>query len=184
VLSKRKPPFTLIEEDNVMRCETKLLSLICCAILSLSVSLSSEARELQGRMGLGYNSQFVNSSELERVPAVSLKYGLSRELATELLLGFSTTTPTNRVTGIKIFKNIFFETQLNFYGFLGAGLLSARGNSGFQCMGGFGAEFFIPGVESLGFAMETGGSMDTLSGSLAVRTMGASFLDAGIHFYF
>jgi hypothetical protein len=39
-------------------------------------------------------------------------------------------------------------------------------------------------LESLGFAMETGASLDNLSGSFALKTLGVSFLNAGIHFYF
>jgi hypothetical protein len=142
------------------------------------------ARELQGRLGLGYNSQFANSSASERVPGVSVKYGLSRDLAVELVFGMSTATPTNSVLGGKVFKNIFYETQLNFYGFGGGALLAAQNQSGIQMMGGLGAEFFFPGLESLGFSMETGASLDTVSGSMALRTLGVSFIDAGIHFYF
>ena len=48
----------------------------------------------------------------------------------------------------------------------------------------FGVEAFIPGIESLGFSMETGASFNNLSGSYAVQTMGVSFLNAGMHFYF
>ena len=67
---------------------------------------------------------------------------------------------------------------------LGFATLAAQSKAGIQFLGGFGAEFFIPGLESIGFAMETGASMDSLSGSFAIRTLGVSFLDAGIHFYF
>ena len=144
----------------------------------------AEAREMQGRLGLGYNSQFANTSATERVPGVSLKYGLSRDLAVEGVFGLSTATPTNSVLGGKLFKNIFYETNLNFYGMLGFATLAAQSKAGIQFLGGFGAEFFIPGLESVGFAMETGASMDSLSGSFAIRTLGVSFLDAGIHFYF
>ena len=42
----------------------------------------------------------------------------------------------------------------------------------------------MPGVESLGLTVETGASFGNLSGSFVLRTMGVSFLDAGIHFYF
>ena len=58
------------------------------------------------------------------------------------------------------------------------------GRSGIELMTGFGTEFFIPGIESLGFAVETGGTFDNLTGSFILRTLGVSFLDAGIHFYF
>jgi hypothetical protein len=39
-------------------------------------------------------------------------------------------------------------------------------------------------VESLSFSMETGASFDNLSGSFVIETLGVSFLNAGMHFYF
>ncbi|MEK6579782.1 MAG: hypothetical protein AABZ55_11190 [Bdellovibrionota bacterium] len=158
---------------------TFLLALAC-----VFVSTSSSARELKGRFGLGYNAEFANNYASGAVPAISIKYGITREIGTELIVGINTATPTNSVTGIKFFKNIFFETNLNFYSFLGAGLLRASNLTGAQFLGGFGSEFFIPGIESLGFSMDVGGAMDNLSGSFALKTLGVSFLNAGIHFYF
>lgn len=155
------------------------------AALTLLLSFSSaQARDLQGRLGLGYNSEFANLNTYYGVPGVSLKYALTRDLAFEGVIGIATTSPSNTVTALKLFKNLFFETNLNFYGMLGGGIVSANSKSGAQFIGGFGAEFFIPGVESLGFSMETGGSFDRLSGSYVFRTLGVSFLNAGMHFYF
>jgi hypothetical protein len=115
---------------------------------------------------------------------VSIKYGLTRDIAAELVGGTSTASPSNSVLGIKFFKNLFYETNLNFYFTVGGAILNARGVSGAEFLGAFGVEFFIPGIESLGLSVETGGSLDNLSGSFALKTMGVSFLDAGIHFYF
>ncbi|MCM2322484.1 MAG: hypothetical protein NDJ90_04400 [Oligoflexia bacterium] len=151
------------------------------ALLSASPAL---AKDLQGRLGIGYNSEFANSSADQRVPGVSLKYGLSRDIAIEGIVGISTVSPTNSVTAVKFFKNVFYETDLNFYFMLGGGVLTAKSRTGVEVLGGMGVEFFIPGIESLGFAMETGGTLDNLSGSFALKTLGVSFLDAGIHFYF
>lgn len=151
------------------------------AMLSAPIALG---RDLQGRLGIGYNAEFVNYTETNGVPAVSLKYGLTRDMALEAIVGVATTHPSNSVAGVKLFKNIFYETNLNFYGMLGGGILSGNGSSGSEFLAGFGAEFFIPGIESLGLSMETGASFDNLSGSFALRTLGVSFLNAGMHFYF
>ncbi len=140
---------------------------------------------MQGRLGLGYNDEFVNA-----LPAVSIKYGLTRDIAAEGVFGIATTSPVNSTVAVKFFKNIFYETNLNFYFLLGGGLLTAgaagatSGNTGVEFLSGFGAEFFIPGLESLGLAIETGGSLDNLTGTFILKTLGVSFLDAGIHFYF
>jgi hypothetical protein len=151
---------------------------------ALALPTSAHARDMQGRLGLGYNAEFANSLLGERTPGISIKYGLTRDIAAEAVVGVTTTSPVNTVTGIKFFKNIFYETNLNFYFMLGGAILSANSRTGAQFIGGFGVEFFIPGLESIGFATETGGSFDNLGGSFALRTLGVSFLDAGIHFYF
>ncbi len=144
----------------------------------------SQARELHGRLGVGFNSEFANSSLAGGVPGVSLKYGLTRDIGFEVIAGVATSSPTNSVTAVKLAKHLFMETNLNFSFFLGGGILSGGGNSGAEFMGGFGAEFFIPGIESLGFSTDVGASFDNLSGSFVVKTLGVSFLNAGIHFYF
>mgnify|MGYP001611959920 CR=1 FL=1 len=159
------------------------ITLLCVASFFLH-SPDSHAREMQGRLGLGYNSQFANSSIGQRVPGVSIKYGFTRDIAFEAVAGISTASPTNTVAGVKLFKNIFYETSLNFYFLLGGAMVSANSITGAQFISGFGVEFFIPGIESLGFSVETGASLDNVSGSFALKTMGVSFLDAGIHFYF
>ncbi len=161
------------------------LRLSLFAIFATFTCLSTaSAKDLQGRLGLGYNAEFVSSTSANGVPAISLKYGFTRDLAGELIFGIATTTPGSSVSGVKFFKNIFFENNLNFYFMLGGALVSAGGASGSQFIGGFGVEFFIPGVDSLGFSMETGASFDNLSGTFAMRTLGMSFLNAGMHFYF
>lgn len=155
------------------------------AVLSLAVE-KAEARDLTGRLGLGYNAEFANSdtSVPNHVPAISLKYAVTRDIALEGVLGFNTGTPSNDVVGLKFFKNIFYETNLNFYFTAGGGILNGQSKTGAEILSGFGVEWFFPGLESLGFAMETGGELDNLQGSYALKTLGISFLNAGIHFYF
>ncbi len=157
------------------------------AALLLTVALipsGAFARDLQGRLGLGYNAQFSNTQLAGGVPGLSAKYAFTRDIAGELVFGVATSTPSNSVFAAKFFKNLFLETNLNFYTMFGAGLVSGGGNKGTEFLAGFGAEFFIPGVESLGLSMELGGSFTNLSGSFILKTMGVSFLNAGMRFYF
>src|SRR5579885_2185916 len=166
-----------------MKSCSRLLALV--TILAAFSPTLAWAKDMQGRLGLGYNGQWANAEQTGGVPGVSLKYGLTRDIATELVVGVATTNPSNSVVGIKFFKNLFYETNLNFYFMLGGGILSGNGRSGAEFLGGFGAEFFIPGIESLGFAVETGGLFENVStGSFVLKTLGVSFLSAGIHFYF
>lgn len=153
-------------------------------LLLLMSAPSAFARDLQGRLGLGYNGQFVSSLAANGVPGISMKYAFTRDIAMEGVVGMSTATPSNSVTAVKFFKNLFFETNLNFYYMLGGGIVGADSRTGAEFLTGFGGEFFIPGLESLGFSFELGGEFDNLSGNFALKTFGASFLQAGMHFYF
>jgi hypothetical protein len=147
-------------------------------------------RDMSNRLGVGYNSQFGNSTNTgiinggSKIPGVSLKYGLTKEFAFEAIFGVATTSPSQSVTALKFFKNIFYESYLNFYFLIGSGFISGNGYSGIQFLTGFGVEFFFPNLESLGFSIETGASYDNSTGTYALKTIGFNFLDAGIHFYF
>jgi len=157
------------------------------AVLIFLLSLPlAHARDMHGRFGVGYNGQFSNNSStiLGGVPGLSIKYGLTRDIAAAAIVGASTASPTNFVGGAKFFKNIFFETNLNFYFMLGGAVVAANSETGADFLGGLGTEFFIPGLESLGFSVETGVSFSNITGSFILKTMGVSFLEAGIHFYF
>lgn len=178
----------MLEQYQTSRCSKRFLqrllwNLGLCLLLS-GVPLS-QAREMQGRVGLGYNAQFANAySAGYRLPGLSIKYGLNREFALEAVFAIATTNPINSTSGVKFFKNIFYESNLNFYFLCGAAFVSVNAQSGVDVVSGFGAEFFIPGLESLGFSVETGAAFNNSTGTYAIKTMGISFLDAGIHFYF
>lgn len=157
---------------------------LCFLSVILSPS-SAQARDLQGRLGLGYNAQFANYREAGGgVPAAAVKYAFTKDIAMEGIVGLATTKPSNSVMGMKLFKNIFFENNLNFYFMAAGALVSANSKSGADFQSGFGAEFFIPGLESIGFSMEVGADLTNITGSFVFRTLGASFLHAGMRFYF
>lgn len=176
-MSKRKVEVTLKKMRTGGKQMHRLSLILAITIVLLSCTV--EARDLGGRLGLGYNSEFSNG-----VPGISLKYGLTREIGIEGILGIVTSSPGRSVSAVKLSKNVFYETNLNFYFALGGGVLTANNITGAEFIGAFGAEFFIPGIESLGFAMETGANFSNISGSFVLSTLGVSFLNAGIHFYF
>lgn len=162
---------------------TLLLTSLAFASLSLE-GQTAHARDLEGRLGLGYNDEWANQSTTNGVPAVSLKYNMSRDIGFEAVLGVNTGNPSNSVAGLKFLRNLFYETNLNFYFTAGGGIVTANNKTGAEILSGFGAEAFIPGIESLGFSMEAGATLDNLSGNFVLKTLGVSFLNAGIHFYF
>jgi hypothetical protein len=159
----------------------------------LAFEHEAEARDLHGRFGLGYNSQFANANptfEPFAAPALSFKYGATKNFHMQLIAGATTSNPVNAVVGAKFYGVIFNEPNMNFYGMFGgafvAGGTTASGSRlGFDVLAGFGAEFFIPGVDSLGFSFETGARVENVtSGTVTVATMGVNILSAGVHFYF
>ncbi len=141
------------------------------------------SRDLSNRIGLGYNNSFSNTSFNRLVPAISIKYGVSKDMAVAGLIGLSTVYPSVMTLGTKVFKNLFYENNLNFYTAFAIAYVKML-NSGVELMGLLGAEYFIPGVESLGLSFETGIGANNLNETFEIKTLGFTFLHAGIHFYF
>jgi hypothetical protein len=179
VVKRKDPRYALWNMNRIKGLILLSLSLFSCALHS------AHARDLQGRLGVGYNAQFSNYRESGgSVPAIAAKYALTKDIAAEAVLGVATTKPANSVVGLKLFKNLFFENNLNFYGMVAGGVVTAQSNTGVDLQAGFGTEFFIPGLESVGISFELGGQLTNITGSMVFRTMGASFLHAGMRFYF
>jgi hypothetical protein len=149
------------------------------------LSLPASAKDLYGRLGLGYNAQFSDTEQQNGVPAISLKYGIAPRIMIELVGGFYSGPNGSGVAALKYMQTIHSESYANFYYLLGGGFVSANHNSGGEFLGGFGTEFFIPGVDSVGFSFETGVSMENVtSGAYVLKTFGLSFINVGMHFYF
>jgi hypothetical protein len=153
----------------------------------LCLSGTAHSRELLGKAGLGYNAQFSNADRNSGTPAISLKYGFAPKTAVELVAGFYSGSGGNGVVALKYMKTLRSENYVNFYLPLGLGYLTSRGSSGIEVLGGLGAEFFFPGVDSVGLSFEAGLSGESISsgnGGFVLKTFGASFLNAGMHYYF
>jgi hypothetical protein len=158
------------------------------AILVLALTLflaeASFAKDLTNRLGIGYKNQF--GADL---PGVAIQYYPGADLGLSGVMAVDTQKDNSRF-GImaKLHRVIFHEDNMHFYMGAGAGILSVEtaGNnqSGFELIGFGGAEFFLPGLENLGFSFETGVGVTSLSSSVRFRTVGDSPLRAGMTFYF
>lgn len=156
-------------------------------LLLIVFSFSAWSADLRGRMGVGASNQLAND-----LPAISLKLQQSKTFALGGLLGFkSDENNTLYGGGVKLYRIIFDEPQLNFYM---AGLFAIQNyldpvadkvESGYQVDGTLGSEFHFSGLESLGFSFETGVSVRKVdaTGGTSIQTLGDHFLKAAVHFY-
>ncbi len=135
-----------------------------------------------GRLGLGLSGQLQND-----IPALSIKVMQSRSFAISGLFGISSDEQDGGMgAGVKLYKIFFEEPQLNFYGgLLGAFVREKAGtvdHSGFQFDLTFGSEFSFQGLNSLGFSVDFGLSMNKMD-EFVVETVGKHFFSAAVHFY-
>lgn len=147
----------------------------------------ASAKELFGRVGLGYNAQFANTTQTNGTPGISLKYGLAPRSMVEVIAGFYSGARGSGVLAAKYLQTVHAESYANFYFLAGIGYVYANQTNGVEILGGLGSEFFIPGIDNVGISFEAGMSAESLtsaSGSLVLKTFGVSFLNAGMHFYF
>jgi hypothetical protein len=143
----------------------------------------TEQKSLKGRLGLGFTNQVATAAD-GTIPALSAKYYMSHAYAVALATGFDTRSGASTLAlGLKLFRNVFYESNLIFY--FGGGLAYVNRN-GNKMQGSLflGSEFFFAQLPSLGFSFEAGLRGDSTTGSFAIRTTGDSFLTAGMHFYF
>ncbi len=159
----------------------QIFFLFCLLILP-----TAHAADLRGRVGIGATNQLANE-----IPAISLKIQRTKTFALGTLLGFKTNQDrTLYGAGLKFYRIIYDEPQLNFYM---AGTLAALNyfdeekdqvKSGHQVDGTLGTEFHLAGLESVGFSFEVGLSVRNAdSGGSTIQTLGDQFLKAGFHFY-
>lgn len=159
----------------------------CAAFIAMFISQialagPAEEKNLRGRLGVGFTNQIATSA-LGNIPALSAKYYLSRGFAFSLGTGFDTrNTNSTLALGAKIYKNAFYESNLIFY--VGGGFAYVNQN-GSKAQGSvfLGSEFFLSQLPSLGLSFEAGIRGDSNTGSFSIRTIGDSFLTAGMHFY-
>lgn len=166
------------------------LKLLITLLLTVT-STSSFAKDLTSRLGVGYSDSFSSAT----LPSIGVKYYASKDFAISAALGIdtnSTSSTSNFGFGARAYKTVFPEDNLNFFMGGGAALVSfgpvAGGTgsttSGFELCGFAGVEFFIPGLDSMGFNFQAGVAVVSVSSGVSFRTIGDTPLKAGMYFYF
>jgi len=142
------------------------------------------AKDMVGRLGVGMTNQFING-----IPALSLKLQRTPLYAIGAMLGvkFSNKDHGGYAGGVKLYRNIFDEPNLNFYGAGAVSLININsgGNdsTGVQVDATMGSEFHLAGLESLGFSVEFGFTLSHLYNDFTLETMGNHLIRAAVHFY-
>lgn len=153
------------------------------ALMSILSSKEASAKELGNRLGVGFRNAY--SFDL---PSLAVHYYPNSDFGFVGALGIDTEDQNSKFAlsgGVR--KIIFKEENLNF--FMG-GVLSMVTNeiagskdSGFELSALVGSEFFFAGLDNLGFNLESGVGITNVK-KVRFRTLGDSFLRAGIIFYF
>ena len=118
---------------------------------------NAQAASMAGRLGIGMTNHIASG-----MPAVSMKLQRNRSSAVGGHFGVdSSSEGMFYAVGLKAYRYIYEEPQLNFYSSLGIGLFSYKGSSdnteqGYQLDGTFGTELSLQGLESVGFSFEFG----------------------------
>lgn len=153
--------------------------------LVLSVSQLAHSKELANRLGVGYKDQFGHN-----LPAIAAQYYPNSDTSLSAALGIDTQKDNSKFGFmLRVNRIVFKEANMNFYMGGGAGVITNEVNteseSGFELAAIAGSEFFFPGLESLGFSVETGVGVTSLKSSgVRFRTLADSPLRAGVIFYF
>lgn len=142
------------------------------------------AKDLASRLGVGYRNSLVTFD----LPSMAVFYSPNPDLAVLGSLGVDTQDENSKFALLGGVRRIIFkEESMNF--FMGTTIaminseVATKKESGFELAGLIGGEFFLHGLENLGFQFETGVGITTV-GKTRFRTLGGSFLSAGMAFYF
>ncbi len=145
---------------------------------------SSQAMDRFARLGVGFANQLKND-----LPSISFKIQRSQSFSLGGQVAYSTDENKGGFSvGLKAYRNLFDEPNLSFYASALGAVISRNKQGTSESVNGFqfdftlGSEFSFPGLESLGFSLEFGGSLYKLD-DFVVETVGNSFIVSAVHFY-
>ena len=144
---------------------------------------SAEAKDLRGRMGVGFNQQFGH------VSALSARYGLPSstpvvnvQLEGNFGLDSGAQEAGGRVFyGARVLYGFLAEDNMNLFFGGGVGGLTDGDSNTVRLQPSMGTDFFFFGLDNLGFTIEWGLNLD-LGQQSRVETTAS--MGAGIHYWF
>jgi hypothetical protein len=162
-----------------------LLSSLSLLLLLLLPS-GAQARDLRGRLGIGFNNNFSS------LTSISVKYGIptnkeTLNLQVQAVVGFAFLKDQDDrfFAGGRVLVPILAEDNLNLYTAIGAGYVRFHDSKqGLRASAVVGVEFFLFGLENLGLSAEFGLSLDVGNQILDVQTTAGTAAAVGVHYYF
>ena len=153
-------------------------------VILVLISSSCFASGQIGRLGVGMANQLVTNT-----PTLSMKLQRNRSSALGGIFGLDSSSEGSfYALGLKYYRLIYEEPQLNFYSaFSGAFFTyentAGDSDAGNQFDGVFGTEFSFQGLESVGFSFEFGMRYYNYEDETHIATTGYNFISSAIHFY-
>lgn len=153
-------------------------------LLVAMAPLPAAAKDLNGRFGVGFSQSFNGTT------ALSLRYGLPlNDPAVNVQLegfggfDFNNQGSNRLVVGGRALYGVVVEDNMNLYAAAGAGILTSQADntSSIRLQPAMGAEFFLFGLENLGFMTEWGLNVDLGSDTGLSTTANAGI---GVHYWF
>ncbi len=174
---------------NFSKQSQRKLLLSLATLTLIGFSNQARAKELTNRLGVGFRTATVYD-----IPSLAAFYYPNHNLGVVGTLGIDTLENNSKFAfGVGIRRIIFKEENMNFFGGGNIHLLSveeyssststASTNSGMELSGVVGGEFFLSGLDSLGFNFETGVAVTNVK-KVRFRTVADHIFRAGISFYF
>ena len=170
-------------EGNMRLTKAMLVVFAIFAATTFAATGSVHAKGMESRLGIGFRNSFPFN-----LPAIAAQYYPNSNLGLIGALGIDTEEDNSKFAlqfGLR--KRIFEEDNLNF--FMGGNFalltqeIAKNKTSGYELSALVATEFFLAGLENLGFNMEAGVAVSNME-KVRFRTVGESFLTGGVIFYF
>lgn len=153
-------------------------------ITILFTTIGIQAKEMNHRLGVGPKYPFS-----EAAPALAVHYFPNGDYAVTGALAIRTNQGSSQF-GLQggLRRTLFEERNMNFFVGGNFGIISfeagGENQSGFELMALAGGEFFLEGLENLGFNFELGVGVTSVKSSNSFSTLARGPAQAGIIFYF
>jgi hypothetical protein len=177
----------------VYRAGLKMKPLLFLITALLFCSPGAIAKDLRGRVGAGFNQQFGHVSALSvryaiptRSPAINVHLEANFGLDTSTTERFDPeqgqmVSGRNVFSGGRLLYGVVAEDNMNLFIGGGVGLLTDGDSNTVRFQPSMGADFFLFGLDNLGFTVEWGLNLDT-GGTPGLET--AAAVGAGVHYWF